>query len=82
MKLCFSMKRLFFIILLFSSVFAYSQNVRVNLTGKGLENRKVKLSLVEDRISLLQTEKSVQTVATGDSVVNFSLVLARKGRYT
>ena len=75
MKLCFGMKRLFFIILLFSSVFAYSQNVRINLTGKGLENRKVKLSVVEDRISLLQTEKSVQTVAAGDSVVNFSLVL-------
>ncbi|MEE1322946.1 MAG: hypothetical protein UHE91_03895, partial [Bacteroidales bacterium] len=66
------MKRLFFIILLFSSVFVYSQNVRINLTGKGLENRKVKLSVVEDRISLLQTEKSVQTVAAGDSVVNFS----------
>ena len=75
MKLYFGMKRLFFIILLFSSVFVYSQNVRVNLTGKGLENRKVKLSVVEDRISLLQTEKSVQTVATGDSVVNFALVL-------
>ena len=69
------MKRLFLIIFLLSSVFAYSQNVRINLTGKGLENKKVKLSLVEDRISFLQTEKSVQTVASGDSVVNFSLVL-------
>lgn len=69
------MKRLFFIIFLLSSVFVYSQNVRINLTGKGLENRKVKLSLVEDRISLLQTEKSVKSVATGDSLVNFELVL-------
>ena len=69
------MKRLFLIIFLLSSVFAYSQNVRINLTGKGLENKKVKLFLVEDRISFLQTEKSVQTVASGDSVVNFSLVL-------
>ncbi|MEE1143319.1 MAG: thioredoxin family protein [Bacteroidales bacterium] len=69
------MKRLFLIIFLLSSVFVYSQNVRINLTGKGLENKKVKLSLVEDRISFLQTEKSVQTIASGDSVVNFSLVL-------
>ncbi len=69
------MKRLFFIIFLLSSVFVCSQNVRINLTGKGLENRKVKLALVEDRISLLQTEKSVKSVATGDSLVNFELVL-------
>ena len=69
------MKRLFLIIFLLSSVFVYSQNVRINLTGKGLENKKVKLSLVEDRISFLQTEKSVQTIASGDSVINFSLVL-------
>ncbi len=69
------MKRLFFIIFLLSSVFVCSQNVRINLTGKGLENKKVKLSLVEDRISLLQTEKSVKSLATGDSLVNFELVL-------
>ena len=69
------MKRLFFVIILLSSVFVYSQNVRINLTGKGLENKKVRLSLVEDRISLLRTEKASEFVASGDSVVNFALTL-------
>lgn len=69
------MKRLLFIILFLSSVFAYSQNVRVNLTGKGLEGKRVKLSLVEDRLSFLRTEKDERLVALGDSVVNFGVTL-------
>lgn len=69
------MKRLLFIILFLSSVFVYSQNVRVNLTGKGLEGKRVKLSLVEDRLSFLRTEKDERLVALGDSVVNFGVTL-------
>lgn len=69
------MKRLLFIILFLSSVFSYSQNVRVNLTGKGLEGKRVKLSLVEDRLSFLRTEKDERLVALGDSVVNFGVTL-------
>ena len=69
------MKKLLFIILFLSSVFAYSQNVRVNLTGKGLEGKRVKLSLVEDRLSFLRTEKDERLVALGDSVVNFGVTL-------
>jgi hypothetical protein len=69
------MKRLFLIIFLLLGVFAYSQNVRINLTGKGLENKKVKLSLIEDRVSLLQTKKLEKFVSQGDTVVNFELVL-------
>lgn len=69
------MKKLLFIILFLSSVFAYSQNVRVNLIGKGLEGKRVKLSLVEDRLSFLRTEKDVKLVEQGDSVVNFGVTL-------
>ncbi len=69
------MKKLLFIILFLSSVFAYSQNVRVNLTGKGLEGKRVKLSLVEDRLSFLRTEMVESLVGEGDSVVNFAVTL-------
>lgn len=54
---------------------AYSQNVRITLTSKALENKTVKLSCVEDRLSLLQKERQRKTVAQGDSVVNFELTL-------
>lgn len=69
------MKKVFFVLLFLSSLVAYSQNVRIGLVSKALENRTVKLSIVEDRISFLKKEMAKKTIVEGDSVVNFELTL-------
>lgn len=68
-------KKILFLVLVLLAVSGFAQNVRLNIAAKGLENKKVKLYLVEDRISMLKTEKDAKVVTVGDSVVNFELVL-------
>lgn len=63
---------LFFILV---SIGANAQNLRIELKGKDLENKNVKLISIMDNLSNLEQEIDSKQLSIGDSIVNFSVLI-------
>lgn len=70
------MKKLFLILaILFATDFVFAQNVSIEGSGSGISGKKIRLSFVEDGISLLEKHLQDYTVAKDDSTFSFAFTL-------
>ena len=68
-------KLLLVLVTLFVADFVFAQNVSIEGTGSGISGKKIRLSFVEDGISLLEKHLQDYTVAKDDSTFSFAFTL-------